>query len=422
MTIAEQAFSDLYTFTRSGVATQINAAGELAIVPADTIRADFTAAGDPRGWLIEGPTSNVGSNPRFNGSPPSAPTNMTYTPSSPALSVAYAYGTEAGMPYVDVTISGTAAASGFAIIYPDSFSTAVSAAPATWTASIYARLVSGTFSGSFAWRLLDSLVSTLASVTIAPTSAPLLGQRFSVTGTHSNASATAVYTLLLVNGLVSGQSYNFTIRLGGYQIEQRTAMTSLTMPASGLGPVSRGRDVLRTKNVAWWNPSRTVASVAQGSTIMVEFVANQAAPASSDQGILRIDDGTADNRLELYIAAGTSAVRARRTIGGVTAAAMTLGNMTAGVACRVAYAVTPTREVGIITGGALVTATPGGVFAPARCMIGSITDDDTSPLNGYIRAILAYDTAQANVALLDVVDTEITIGTLLDEGGVLVGG
>lgn len=92
---------------------------------------------------------------------------------------------------------------------------------------------------------------------------------------------------------------------------------------------------------------------ADAATVVVEGVAP--ATLSGTQTLLSLDDGSADERIEIVASAG--ALSAIVVDGGATQASLALGNLTAGTAFRVALAVKANDIAASLDGGAVVTDT-----------------------------------------------------------------
>ena len=141
------------TFSRNSMGTYFDNSGTLQTAPANTPRIDY----DPvthaaKGLLIEEARTNsirnntmVGTVP---GSPGTKPTFWSVFYGVPGISDSIiGTGTENGISYFDLQISGTATGSGQFQVYPESTNIIAASSGQTWTARFYLKLQSGSTSG-----------------------------------------------------------------------------------------------------------------------------------------------------------------------------------------------------------------------------------------------------------------------------------
>ena len=135
-------------YTRSGVAYQQNASG--VWVPFDE---NVPPISDGVGMGVWEARTNSIRNPTFlggvAGSPGTFPTNFSNVGSDPAavgLTRTFAFGVENGLPYMEVSISGTPTSGTATGIYFETTSGIPATTGQTWTFSLFARLV-GTATG-----------------------------------------------------------------------------------------------------------------------------------------------------------------------------------------------------------------------------------------------------------------------------------
>jgi hypothetical protein len=122
-------------------------------------------------------------------------------------------GTESGIPYVDISVSGTASAvTGQYII----FDTITASGGQPWTGGAYFRLISGTAPGFHGVYLFDAITGN--QQTFVPTSAGLSTQRVSYTLT-SSSNATTMSARYRYGPPDTVTAVSFTIRIGAPQLE-----------------------------------------------------------------------------------------------------------------------------------------------------------------------------------------------------------
>jgi len=182
------------------------------------------------------------------GTPGTLPTNWTDNgawPQNGITRTVVGTGTENGIAYIDLMYTGTAS-SGLVdnMVLDGNTPSATAAIGQTWTASVFSRLVAGSYA---------NLTGGAPSIYIGEWNGGSLGTTsnvFLTNGSSLGASRTSVSrtftgtTTNLASALVqwnfaSGQTYNFTTRLGWPQVEQNAGVpmtvASATLNAGGSG-------------------------------------------------------------------------------------------------------------------------------------------------------------------------------------------
>ena len=205
------------------------------------------------------------------------PSGITVSYSASGTTVA-ADGTSVN--YIDVTVSGTAAASGFFLnVRPTpSPSTIPAFVGQSWNTSVYLQLISGSVSAlSPSWQLqeLNSSNTFLQGSNVLLSSLVVGGpfERYNVSRVFTD-STTAFVTCRWGHSLVSGTAYSYTIRIGSPQLERLSVPTP--MIATSTGAVTRLNEstnvvglppefsVSRNTTATRVNSSGLIASVASG--------------------------------------------------------------------------------------------------------------------------------------------------------------
>jgi hypothetical protein len=270
------------------------------------------------------------------GTPGTLPTN--WTSSGPGTTIEIiGTGTEDGIRYIDLRFTGTVTNTNV------NFETAVAAASGqSWTGSCYFRLLSGSLAGN--WRLACNEFSpgylrTGLVVSVASASSdPLKSQR--ITGSFVVGASTTSISVLL-NGIGTGQTIDFTLRIGMPQLEQGGFATSV-IPTAGT-TVTRAADLASISGnnfSSWYNQS-------EGT-----FFANVVGfPISSGQfpRIFEASDGTTSNliRSQMY---GSNTVRNNVSAGGTVTMAQDGGTIAAGISGKTAFGVAE-NNCSIVTNG-----------------------------------------------------------------------
>jgi hypothetical protein len=234
------------TFTRASNATFFDANGTLQTAANDTPRFDHDpATGASRGLLIEEARTNSIRNSQAGGAAAGVlfsgsgvvPTNWGISNKSTdgVTTEITSVGTESGIAYFDLKISGTPTATSAVYIAPEPRSQVVASSGQTWTSSVYLKIVAGALTNLTRWHIIeegDSSGNYLigGQVTLTPTSSSLNTQRYSFTRTLTNASAARVRGLISIeytNGQQIGGSVNgLTLRIAAPQLEQGAFPTS----------------------------------------------------------------------------------------------------------------------------------------------------------------------------------------------------
>jgi hypothetical protein len=202
-------------------------------------------ASSPRGFLIEEARTNSIRNSTMQGgvtgSPGTAPNNWAIN-NIGTLTQTLAFGTEFGMPYVDLRLNGTTSTTNIQINFEGG--TAIAAASGqTWTSSFYARVSAGSqanisgFSNVIVER--NSGGSALASTGAALTLSSSL-ERKSFAKTLNQATTAFVNTQLQIS-TSSGVAIDITLRIYQPQLEQG-AFASSPIPTFGAA-ATRAADI-----------------------------------------------------------------------------------------------------------------------------------------------------------------------------------
>ena len=234
-----------------------------------------------RGLLLEGArTNSIRNNTMVGavaGTPGTMPTNWsTFTGVTGLTRTIVGTGTENGISYIDIQISGTPGSSGSYSIIFESATAMAALTGQFWNFSTFVKLAGGaltnvgtpglsaqenTSGGSF-------VAGGTSVVSFTPTSSGLATQRYSGNRTLSGGGTVAAVQDYLTFGVTSGQAINVTLRIGLPQAEQLLSATqtaSSPIPTTG-SALTRSADIATITGV----PATILAS-AQG-TMLVETV------------------------------------------------------------------------------------------------------------------------------------------------------
>lgn len=315
-------FADLLSFTRATAGWRWTSAGVLEEISAGAARFDH----DPialaaRGVLVEEAATNGVSNPRAEGAvagtPGTIPTGWQVSSTGSGLTrTIVGTGTEDGIPYVDIRFAGTASVATTPFI---AFVTTTGGPAAlvgeTWTLVVNLRLVAGALpSGARSLVIWERSAAGagLASTTLTaePTSAALRTQRFVVSRAFTDAAA-AFASGQWQAAVANAEVADFTMRIGAPMlVKDDIAFSPSLPPVSTPGASTRNADNMELIEIArWFN--------ATAGTFVIDFTPGQTANGSTNRGIIRLDDGTATNRIFARMLGASTNVRLSADVAGV---------------------------------------------------------------------------------------------------------
>jgi hypothetical protein len=344
----------------AGEATYFDASGSLVQAAAGEWRVDH----DPitlvrRGLLLEPASTNFIRNSRAGGAvagtPGTVPTNWAAYGNAAGLTWnVVGSGTENGIPYVDLRISGTSSSTVDANLRADE-SYPAAAFGQNWTHSVYIRRVAGTLAGISQVKLF------LTQWTSGPT---FIGQQqaiIDVSAASMRASrqvfsaALAQPTVSLVGGQLgvqpaSGVAIDCTFRIAAPQLEQGAFATSPI-----LNPLGSPAVTTREADEA----SVSISALTAATLYLEERTAGQA--ASGALGGVLADDGTANNRLAITATGGTG-YAPTVTGNSLNIATFSTAAITNGAVDRLALSYAPNAMAAALDGASLGTDASGALY------------------------------------------------------------
>jgi len=292
------------TFTRSGnTATVTNSSGVIAAINADLPRFDFNPTTLAcKGLLIEESRTNTIINNTMvgavAGTPGTNPNSWGYLVAGTGLTkTIVGVGTESGINYIDVSISGTAVSTA-AIAAAFAELIIVASNGETWTSSVYLRLIAGSLSnvqlqlGILEFTAVGGFVSGANYNITSPTNAALITQRFSATRTLVGGATVARVQPTINSSCSIGASIDFTLRIGLPQMELGAFPTSVILTSSAT--VTRNADIASmtgTNFSNWYNAS-------EGAFVASAVIARQAAIIQTT--IFSANDNTVVNYINCF--------------------------------------------------------------------------------------------------------------------------
>jgi hypothetical protein len=275
--------------------TRVNAQGFIETVADNVPRLDYPlggiAAGCPALLVEPAATNQIRNNTMVGavaGTPGTLPTNHSTTLNGLTRTIV-GVGSENGVDYIDVQVSGTATGSVFLYAF-ETPTQIVAASGQAWTNSMWIKQVADV-GGNRPPARLTMYEYTAAGAYVTEGSAPVTLTssltRFSFTRTLTGAT-TARATPIVQFFLNVGITYNFTIRIGLPQMELGSVATSV-IPTTTQA-ITRGADLV----------SKTGVSSLIGQTEGTIYAEVDIRAFANVGMIASISDGTNNNRLEIY--------------------------------------------------------------------------------------------------------------------------
>ena len=392
--LVDKTFSQIITFTRASTATYFDSAGVLQTAAINAPRFDYNPSTfAAQGFLIEeSRTNSIRNNTMVGaaaGTPGTLPTNWTtFTTLTGLTREIVGTGTESGITYIDIRLSGTPSAAGAYFINYETTTQVVASSGQAWTSSAYYKLQAGSLTGVTAVinavSARNAVGGDLSSTTttFVPTSAALNTQRVSST-IASNPALTAFETQFLRLDL-SGATIDITLRIGLPQLEQGAFATSV-IPTTTTA-LTRSADVASVNTLSPWYNATEGTMYAQASLI-----------SSSYLGGVLVDVGTggAFGTTEYIVWTG-AAWSLSPNIAPINVTSSVTTSSTAKVAAGLKV------NDSVIAGNGLIGTTDTScsiASAPTTLSIGKAGWTAGNYLNGWIQRITYYPRRLTNLEL-----------------------
>jgi hypothetical protein len=387
------------TFTRASDATYFDADGVLQTATTNTPRFDHDpATGASRGLLIEEARTNSIRNSQAGGSTNGVigsggvmPTNWSSGLTVNGLSTEIlGTGTEDGLSYIDLKISGTPTTTSSHSIVAEPVFQIVASNGQTWTNSYYVRLVNGALTNVTLQVYLAGRTAAgatvsgqTASTSITPTSAALKTQRYSATLTMSSASVERVSPQIIVN-YTNAQAIDLTLRIAAPQLEQGAFATSYIPTTTAAA--TRAADLALVNSISsFYNQSE--------GTLFAEW----SAVGLPDVPSINIDNTTQSERILLLINANSLPAYFVGS-SNTTQASVTVGSaVTVGQIVKAAGAAKANDFIAAVGGVLSANDTNGVMPNVTRLSIGQRATNANG--NGHIRKIAYWPKRLSNTLL-----------------------
>lgn len=385
----------LITFARSTNGWRFNNSGVLVQDGPGVPRLAYDPATlTNKGLLIEEQRTNAIRNNSMQGAVAGTPGTLPNTWSGATSQVGLnrqvvGVGVEDGIEYIDIRFSGVPSGNGYIDLTLDSVN-ATALTGQTWALSSFAKLVAGTLDNTTANIILygspsfsDNTSQSIKAGLIAGAALPLRANRFTAVRTFADATTVSASPRFAWTGTV-GMPVDFTLRIGGCQLEQGSFATS-PIKTNGAA-VTRAADIAPISALGpWFNAS-------EGTLLAVGTVFD----TSANRFIADITDGTVSNAIATYLSTSTNHLM---TTGGVTQGNVFLSNaITANAEFKDAFAY-KTNDLSAAINNALIPGdTSANIPVVNRMNIGSRVNG-TFWLNGYIKRLAYFPRRLSNAEL-----------------------
>jgi hypothetical protein len=352
-----------------------------------------------QGLLIEEQRTNSIRNNTMQGAvagtPGTLPTNWAVSNLGTLATAVIGTGTENGITYIDLKISGTTSTTGGQINF-EAITATAAAVSQTWTHSTYCTLAAGSMTNVTSIGVnigeydVGSSFLAQGSQTFTPTAANLNVSRRTLTRTLSNASTAYIRPWIAVN-FSSGVAIDITLRIGLPQLEQGAFATSV-IPTTTTA-LTRNADVASmtgTNFSSWYNASE--------GTLFSESINLPGQSAVVFPRIANINDGTTNNVITTVWRSDTSRLYGAVTVSGVNVAEVGVVGVTQTNANKIALGYATDNFASSVNGGAVNTDTSGAIPSVNRLGIGRQASA-ADFINGYIRRIAYYPVRLPNSTL-----------------------
>jgi len=386
------------TFTRPTSATYFDETGILRVANPNTPRFDYNPSTlAAQGLLIEeSRTNSIRNNTMVGaaaGTPGTLPTNWsTFTALTGLTREIVGTGTESGISYIDVRLSGTPSAAGVFLINFESNTQNAASNGQAWSGSTYCKLQAGSLTGISSLVLRTSALDisqvelSSTSQTFTPTSAALNTQRN--VAIHTNISASTAYEIVYVRVSLSGAAIDITLRIGLPQLELGAFATSV-IPTTTTA-LTRSADVASVNTLSpWYNATE--------GTLFAEFTAS----ANASTVYAALSNGTIAQN-SVYFDNDSGFIRNVVFSASSAQAAMSTGAIgTVGAVNKVAGGYKVNDFAVSRNGGSVVTDTLGAVpLSISQLDIGRNPNAVASTyVSGYLRRITYYPVRLTNAQL-----------------------
>lgn len=307
------------TFTRASIGTYFDNTGTLQTASADMPRLDYDPVTHVAKGLLteEARTNTIRNSTMLGGAIGVFPVNWSCAPYDGLVCTVTGTGTEAGMPYLDIRINGTAASSltnTNITLFFEVTSQIAAASGQIWTLSLPVTYQSGT--GHTLLMQMEErtagggLLASSATAFAVPSSGSLAAHRLTLTRTLSNASTARVSGSLRLF-YAANEVVDMTFRVGIPQLEQGAFVTSY-IPTTNAAVTRAADSFIVPLSAGWFNAS-------EGS-VFAQASARTGTAALSPGALVSFDDNSINNRIQFRRASPVTYPNFRLVVAGASLA------------------------------------------------------------------------------------------------------
>jgi hypothetical protein len=387
-------------FTRASTATFFNSAGVLTSASNDVARFDYDPATlAPLGLLIEESRTNSIRNNTMQGAvagtPGTLPTNWAaFTALTGLTQQVVGTGTESGITYIDIRLSGTPSGSGSFSIFPETSTGVAALIGQVWTLSTYVRVSGGTTTGvsgalsQLAENNAAGVFLTNSNTSFSLSSLALSGQRFTHTRTLNQATTAFVQPYITI--ALTGAAIDITLRIGLPQLEQGAFATSV-IPTTTTA-LTRAADVASVNTLTpWFNVS--------AGTLYAEVVGLMTSALSGNRTIAAFSDNTYNNSIALMKGSGIAEWRNEIYASGSVQASFVFATYSQGAIAKLAIAYQANDVNSAVNGAVSTTDTTATIPTVTKLELRDPTGASGGQPTCYLRRIIYYPRRLANAEL-----------------------
>lgn len=314
----------------------------------------------PRGLLVEeARTNSIPNSWALGGGVGVTPTGWVIAAGSGISCAVSAVGYEDGMPYVDFTFSGTASGAVSPTIQ-FSASNAIAALPTqVWAGGVYIRRVGGSETNTISQQIIPrdaavALLSAFGTVTVGGLNATSIAKN-RVTSTGTAPASTAYVSLRIVKTYALNDVASDVIRVALPQLEGTDKASLSSVIPTYNAAATRVADAYVESIASWLNQTK--------GTFYAEYIVDSIGTGLFPV-IAQLDDGTTNNRVQMYAGSNATATRAGARIdtGGVLQVNGTVAN-------DALFLSTSKAAISYILDNTRTTQNGGTVVADTSCTI-----------------------------------------------------
>jgi hypothetical protein len=393
-------------FTRASTATYFDSTGTLTTAAINSPRLDYNPSTlAAQGLLVEEQRVNSLRNNTMvgavAGTPGTAPTNwvIQINTTTGLTTQVVGTGTESGITYIDLRVSGTASGAGALDVFFENASAVAALTGQTWTGSVYTKLQGGSLTGisSPTFRLYEytsGVVYVIGQVGViaTPTTAGLATQRTSATLTTNGGATVAAIRPLINYVIANGAAIDITLRVGLPQLELGAFATSV-IPTSTVA-VTRAADFANITNLSPWYNEAAYTFFGQALSANV---------STANQVVASFSNGDFNNRNQIvraYFGPGNTKAAAGMTLAGVTIGTTMQGvDWPSNTVVKAAESYTAGQQI-FASNGILATNSPQtGTFITATQLTIGARVDGALQFNGWIQRVTVYPSVLSTTQL-----------------------